>query len=62
MKDSARTITVPAKGNCAITAYAYVMDKGSSLMIAVTKPCRKLGIQAGDTIKVTIERTDNGSE
>lgn len=41
-----------------VTAYLRVMDRGTSLMVAVTKPARRLGFKAGDIIKVTIEKME----
>lgn len=43
-----------------VTAYLRVIDRGTSLMVAVTKPARRLGFKAGDTIKVTIEKLEEG--
>ena len=43
-----------AEKNDTATAYLRVLDKGSSWMLAVTKPCRRIGVLPGDTVKVTI--------
>ena len=39
--------------------YARIMKQGNSLMVAVTKPCRDLGLDVGDWVKVNIDRPDS---
>jgi hypothetical protein len=41
---------------------APIMAHGNSLTINCTKQVKRLGLQRGDTVKVTLERIPNGEE
>lgn len=46
-------------GELKATANQRVRKVGTSYVVTVTKMCHKIGVTQNDTVKVTVERTDD---